>query len=129
MVGSELWSGYWSGCVVGLLAHEGGHIGAALGLGLRIRKIGLNWLGPYIVREEGPPIANAIVSAAGPLVNLLLAAALWGVWPVFAAANLALGLSNLLPLPKFDGGRILHALSLARTSNGLPLASLPGSRT
>jgi len=41
----------------------------------------------------------------------------WQDWHTFALANLILGLSNLLPLPKCDGGRILRALSLARKSD------------
>jgi Zn-dependent protease len=108
---------YWAGCIVGLLAHEAGHICLALGLGLQIKRIGLGWCGPYIVRETGTPTADAIVSAAGPLVNLLLAAMMWQHWPTCAIANLTLGLTNLLPLPKCDGGRILRSFSLARRSD------------
>ncbi len=118
-------SEYWVGCIVGLFAHEAGHICLALGLGLQIKRIGLSWYGPYIVRESGSLTADAMVSAAGPLVNLLLAAMMWQTWPTFALANLTLGISNLLPLPKCDGGRILRVLSLARKSD----ASAPISAT
>ena len=109
---------YWMGCVVGLLLHEAGHVCLARVLGLQVKRIGLSWCGPYIVRETGTPTADAIVSAAGPLVNLMLAAMMWGDRPTFALVNLVLGLTNLLPLPKCDGGRILRALSLARNSGG-----------
>jgi Zn-dependent protease len=110
-------SEYFAGCVLGLFAHEAGHICLARGLGLQIRRMGLSWWGPYIVRETGSPAADATVSFAGPLANLLLAAMTWQDWHTFALANLILGLSNLLPLPKCDGGRILRALSLAMKSD------------
>jgi Zn-dependent protease len=104
---------YWAACVIGLFLHEAGHIFLARILGLQVKKIGLSWCGPYIVREMGSPIADAITAAAGPSVNLLLAAMMWGDHPTFALVNLVLGLTNLLPFPKCDGGRILRALSLA----------------
>ena len=118
---------YWMGCVIGLLLHEAGHVCLALVLGLQVKRIGLSWCGPYIVRETGTPRADAIVSAAGPLVNLMLAAMMWTAWPTFALVNLVLGVTNLLPLSKCDGGRILRALSLARRSDaGSPLpAAVP----
>ncbi len=64
----------------------------------------------------------ALVAAAGPLTNLLLAlgfallarvapagwpaeAAVFGVW-----LNLVLGLLNLLPIPPLDGGRVIAPL-------------------
>jgi Zn-dependent protease len=109
-------TGYWLGCAVSLVAHEAAHILAALGLGIRVKRAGVNWRGPYIVREQGTPYANAMVSAAGPLINLLLALVFWHDWPSCAIANLVLGLSNLLPIPCSDGRRILRELSLARKS-------------
>jgi Zn-dependent protease len=107
---------YLMACVTGLFLHEAGHICLARGLGLQIKRIGLSWWGPYIVRETGSPAVDAMVSASGPLVNLMLAAITWGHWPTFAVVNLVLGTTNLLPLPKCDGGRILRALSLAGKS-------------
>jgi Zn-dependent protease len=65
----------------------------------------------------------AIVAAAGPLVNFLLALVCWGVvrhvelsgqWTeVLEKAyivNLVLGIFNLIPVPPLDGSRILGAL-------------------
>jgi Zn-dependent protease len=65
----------------------------------------------------------AIVAAAGPLMNFLLALACWGVvrhvelsgqWAeVLEKAyivNLVLGIFNLIPVPPLDGSRILGAL-------------------
>jgi Zn-dependent protease len=85
-------------------------------LGLRIKRVGITWRGPYIVRESGTPNANVLVSAAGPWVNLVLAALLWQSCYSFAFANLVLGLSNLMPTPNSDGRRIWRELTLRRNS-------------
>lgn len=106
-------SGYWIGCIIGLALHEMGHICMARHLGLRIKRFGMTWRGPFIVRETGTPEANVIVSAAGPWVNLVLASALWHGWHSFAFANLVLGISNLVPTPNSDGLRIWRQLCLA----------------
>jgi Zn-dependent protease len=108
--------GYLAGSVVGLFLHEAGHFCMARHLGVRIKRFGMTWRGPYIVRESGPPNANILVSAAGPWVNLLLAASLWHALPSFAFANIVLGLGNLAPTPNSDGRRIWRAFSLRRDS-------------
>jgi Zn-dependent protease len=102
--------GYWIGAIVGLVLHEVAHLCLAHRLGLRVKRVGISWRGPYIVREAGSAKANAIVSAAGPWINLVLAAMFWGDWRSFAFANLVLGLSNLFPTRNSDGGRIWRAL-------------------
>jgi Zn-dependent protease len=94
-------------CLIGLLVmilHEAAHIAAALSFGISIKRIGLSWKGMYIVREAGPPLANLITTLAGPLLNLLLAAA-WPASHVFALVNMIFGLSNLLPIGGSDGQR------------------------
>lgn len=106
-------SGYLAGCVISLFFHELGHICTARALGIQVKRIGISWRGPYLVREAGTPTANAIVSAAGPLVNLLLSAILWHVWPTGALVNLVLGLANLVPTSTSDGGRLWRGLTLA----------------
>jgi Zn-dependent protease len=106
-------AGYFLGCVVGLIVHEAGHVCAARPFGLRLKRIGLTWRGPYVIRETGAPMVNVIVSAAGPLVNLVLAALAWHDLRAFAFANLILGLANLVPTRNSDGRRILRELSLA----------------
>jgi Zn-dependent protease len=105
-------SGYLAGCIISLFAHEAGHICTARVLGIEVKRIGITWRGPYIVREAGGLVPNAIVSAAGPLVNLALSAILWHAWPTVALANLVLGLANLVPTATSDGGRVLRGLTL-----------------
>jgi len=111
-------SGYLAGCVISLFFHEAGHICAARALGIRVKRIGITWWGPYIVREAGAPMANAMISAAGPFVNLLLSAMLWHVWPTGSLVNLVLGLANLVPTASSDGGRVWRGLTGALTAPG-----------
>jgi len=103
--------------VLALVAHELGHLSCALALNVKVRRAGMSWRGPYIVRERGTDIENLAISLSGPLVNLLLAALVpMYVWAtgaggvMFAFTNLALGVFNLLPIPSSDGARILSLL-------------------
>ena len=62
----------------------------------------------------------ASMIAAGPASNLALSLCSfiafqisdWAPLPTFGRVNLALGLFNLLPLPMFDGGKLLFILGL-----------------
>jgi Zn-dependent protease len=112
--GMALSVGYAVGSIVGIVAHEAAHVLVGRSMGLRLKRIGVTWRGLYVVRETGAPVTNAIVSAAGPLINLLLAAFAWRYSPSFALANLVLGLSNLIPTRNSDGTRVLRELRLAR---------------
>ena len=96
-----------------MVLHECGHIGTALICGVKVKKVGLSRRGLYTVREAGPKWSNIAVSAAGPMVNLLLAIALWNSLTLFAEVNLVACIYNLLPIPKSDGTRILALLSNA----------------
>ena len=102
--------GYLVGSLAGLAAHESAHIVTAYMFGLRVKRAGITWRGPYIVREQGDSVTNIVVSAAGPVANLAIAAFAWHSFAWFAIANFVLGASNLLPLPSADGGRILREL-------------------
>lgn len=108
---------------VGLLAallHECGHVAAWLALTkslpvlrFSLRGIGLDASAALLTRGE-----TFLLALAGPLTNLVLCAAVlgrmqlsasyWGYF--FAAANLATGLFNLLPLGDLDGRRMLQCL-------------------
>ena len=93
-----------------MLLHECGHIALARLCGVKVKKVGLSKTGLYTVREPGPRWANLVISAAGPLVNLLLAIGLKSVLPGFAWVNLIAFGYNLLPIPNSDGSRILGLL-------------------
>ncbi len=110
-----------SGMLLGIPAmvlHECGHIAAALACGVRVKRIGLSWVGLHIVRDPGPTWANLGISLAGPLLNLLLAALLRNTLPLFAEVNLIAGLYNLAPIPHSDGSRILALLRERSTTPG-----------
>jgi Zn-dependent protease len=92
--------------VIAMLLHEGGHLFAALVLGLRIKSVGMKWnKGLYTIREQGTPLQNLLVALGGPLTNLLLLAAASRV-PLFGLANFCYALANMLPIEGSDGYRI-----------------------
>ena len=93
-----------------MLLHESGHIVLARLCGVKVKKVGLSRIGLYTIREAGPNWANLCISAAGPMVNLLLAIALRDVLPTFAWVNLVAFVFNLLPIPNSDGKRIVAIL-------------------
>ena len=100
---------FFSGLGLGLIAmvlHEAGHLVAALALGVRIKKIGIQWhKGLFTIREQGTVQQNLLIAMAGPFVNLLLVA--FGPWyPVFGLANFCYALANMLPIEGSDGFRI-----------------------
>lgn len=108
---------------VGLLAallHECGHVAAWAAmtkslpvLSFSVRGIGLDACAALLSRRQ-----TFLLALAGPLTNFVLCAAVlyvmqlsasyWGYF--FAAANLATGLFNLLPLGDLDGHRMLQCL-------------------
>ncbi len=100
---------FFRGFLLGLAAlmlHEMAHIVAALALGIRVKRVGLEWKGLYTVREAGPLHKNLLVALAGPLMNMALIVA--GHWlPAFGVANLCFAIANLLPIKGSDGERIV----------------------
>ena len=107
-----------------VLVHELSHSVVARAFGLPVRRILLYPLGGFseIEREPPTPGREFLVSAAGPLLSLALAAAGFGLDRLFqprgvagallgqlVVANLLVGLFNLLPGLPLDGGRMLRA--------------------
>lgn len=108
---------------LGLLAavlHEGGHILIYCLLFHRFPVIEVNLTG-FCMRTRGQamtPGQKALLAAAGPAVNLLLA----GVWALkleqratvrgsaFWATNVLTGAFNLLPIPPLDGAQLAELL-------------------
>jgi Zn-dependent protease len=97
-----------------LLLHECGHMLAAQFLGVKVHEIGLCLKGSYIRRDRAKEaLDDAMISLCGPMLNALVAAAMWttpGVGHWLAIYNLVLMASNLAPLPGSDGMRIVLAL-------------------
>ena len=106
---------------VTLLIHELAHALAAKRLGLKVIDITIWPLGGMARMEglSGHPTHEALVAAAGPVANLVLAAVCafipGDVAHLTAMINLILGLGNLVPAFPLDGGRLLRAW-LARRS-------------
>src|SRR3954447_19792512 len=101
--------------LIALAFHEAAHIVMAWALGIRVKRVGISWRGPFVIREAGGPRANICIALVGPLMNLFLAASFRTYAPNFAFLNLALGLSNLLPIQGSDGLRIWTVLRQLRT--------------
>ncbi len=127
-----------------VLLHELGHALVARRFGIRVLDIALWPLGGMARMSEMPekPKVEGCIAAAGPAVNLVLAAASGLVFlptlllpqsaPVdsirsvllqFLWINAALGTLNLLPAFPMDGGRILRAW-LARTRDWVDATEL-----
>lgn len=114
---------FFQGCFLGLLAmalHEGGHLVAAMTLGLKIKAIGFNRKGLYTVREAGTPAKNLLVTLAGPATNFVLVL-LWPLSPLFSMANLCFTLANLMPIEGSDGERALKCwLEITHSNSFVP---------
>jgi Zn-dependent protease len=103
--------------VAAVVLHELSHVIVARMQGLKVKRVGITWKGPYIVREAGSRQQNLRVCLAGPTMNVLLGLACWRVAPVCAFCNLVLGGYNLLPIPGSDGLRAWRLLpTVARDS-------------
>ena len=111
-----------------VFAHEAGHTLLSLRLGHPVRRIVLFALGGVSEIEEEPSRARdeLLITAAGPLVSVLLAAAAYGAYAasppgrlltallaLLMWSNAALAVFNLLPGLPLDGGRLVRAAAIA----------------
>ena len=110
-----------------ILTHGAGHLLAAQMVHLRFRRLCLTRTGFCLVSDtQGfrSYESEAVVASGGPLANLfgsalavlseLIFPALHGFLALFVPTSLYLCLLNLLPIPGFDGGRLLFCLLCAR---------------
>ena len=97
-------------CIVAVVLHELAHVLVARLMGIRIKRVGISWIGPYLVREQGLPLASFLTSLAGPVTNLLVGVFFWKISPQFGLVNLVLGAYNLIPFIRgLDGYNALRA--------------------
>jgi len=108
------------GGMAAVVLHESAHVICASLLGIKVKRIGISWRGPYIVRDPGMPLQNFAISLSGPLANLISTGLVFfvtwfGPWVIsFAFMSLILGVYNLLPLPHTDGQRAMSLLKSPR---------------
>jgi Zn-dependent protease len=106
-----------------VLVHELAHCVVARAFKLSVRRVLLYPLGGFSEIEQEPPTPSQefLVSVAGPVLSLVLAAGAWGATKLVPdglpnmildqlfRANLLVGIFNLLPGLPLDGGRIFRA--------------------
>lgn len=116
-------------------AHELAHSLVARRRGLAVGPIILGAMSGIARTDDEPRTAadELAISSAGPVVSLLLGVTLVAVsvavqWlnldvafavAIVGAANLLLGLCNLVPALPLDGGRVVHAIVWSRTGDPL----------
>ena len=117
------------GCV---FLHEVGHALAARGYGIETHDIVLYPIGGVasLLRIPKNPLQELVIAVAGPAVNVVIAAVLFGWmavvplagftgWFIFnlAVINVGLVVFNMLPVFPMDGGRVLRAILAMFTSH------------
>lgn len=99
--------------VISAALHELGHIMAAACLGIPVQAMRISLSGAELVTEgHRPPLAEGLLLAAGPGMNLLQAPlCTWLDQPLWAGVGLLLGIVNLLPTEPLDGGGLLRIVA------------------
>ncbi len=102
-----------------ILAHELGHYAAFRAYGLPVRlPVFIPFLGAFTAgAAPQDPEHGAYIALAGPLVGFGLAAACYALgaalhdrfWFACAAVGAFLNLFNMIPVPPFDGGRVVFS--------------------
>ena len=97
--------------VLSMVLHEVGHALAASYYRVPVHELGLCMWGGY-VRFERPSnsLYHAVILSAGMMTNLLLVVPVWFIpdlGPLVSVWNVVLFVISVLPLPWFDGGKLL----------------------
>lgn len=115
---------------ISILLHELGHVAVSLAFGNPVRRVTIFLLGGIseIEREPKRPRDEFLVSVAGPLVSIGLAAGCFGLLQLveprtilsitlllLTVSNAVVGVFNLLPGLPLDGGRVVRAVVWAMT--------------
>jgi len=124
-VGILLLCGYFNAIfcyLITIILHELAHAFVAYKLGYKLNKIKLMPYGASLSGNSSFFCAKdgVLIALAGPVLNfilVILGLALWWIEPItyvytvdFVMANLAVGLTNCLPVFPLDGGRVLFCL-------------------
>lgn len=120
-----------------LLLHELGHAAAARVRGYVVKRMVLLPFGAMMsVEENFDRTSGVIIGLAGPVVNLITALMVLGLWWLFPAcysatfyffyANLTLAVFNLLPVYPLDGSRVVLGLckNKLKAVKGLQIAGI-----
>lgn len=105
-------------CLLASVLHEVGHILAMLIVHDHPRRVTMGIFGICVERDQECYLsyrATAVVSLAGPLVNVFCFTVFWCLGqPIAAVIHAGLALFNLLPITSLDGGEALYALLCLR---------------
>lgn len=123
--------------MLALVLHESAHALVARSRGFVLKKTVLLPYGAMMSAGENfDRTSSVLIGLAGPVVNILLALVILGVWWLFPSAyaytqkffycNLSLGLFNLLPVYPLDGSRVVLGLckNKLRAIKGLRIAGV-----
>lgn len=137
------------GLLFTILLHELGHVAAARIYRIHTTEVSLFGMGGMARLAAPPrsPLADVVISVAGPIVSLAVGAALyWGV-PAYVSAmpgygvtsaavltvlyqlgiwNLFIGVFNLLPGPPLDGGGVVRGIAWAITKDRVRSVQVSG---
>lgn len=79
------------GIVLSVAAHEAGHLIPALLFGVKIKAVGVNWMGCYVRRTRAAGWRESVICLSGPAVSLAIALCTTGLvswfnlWILFVA--------------------------------------------
>lgn len=119
---------------IAAIAHEYAHSLVARRYGLVVKRITLFLFGGASELQNEPTDAKTefLMTAAGPITSLLIAALFWGIWAIAksqhitvieiiagidAILNLIIGVFNLVPAYPLDGGRLFRSLVWLKTKD------------
>lgn len=115
------------------LMHEIGHLTAMNLLGYKHRRIDILPMGALIVCPEGIPYEKeGLIAIWGPVASLLLALAFGILFAITSKIimlfgllmNFTLGIFNLMPIRKLDGGKALYCFLSAKEKSTEPICSV-----